>query len=331
MEKLTKQQPITGLKSGEKVKDIFVVKIKKGIAPYKNGFSLTLLLSDASGGNIEYKYWGGQNEEKVKSIYDSIKSDSVVFVRGKVSSYNEKLQITSDELGEIKVLTSDEYEADFVMGAKKNVEEMYSKLLSKIDSLYNPDLKELLNKLFKEEVANSFKKHPAAISIHHNWVGGLLQHTLEIIEHCETCCLIHSELDRDLLISGALLHDIGKLEEMEVTSRIKGSRKGQFIGHITLGAIYVNKKLEESKLDDLFKEKLLHLVLSHQGKLEFGSPKVPMFPEAVALYYADELSSKITEMFGLIEQHRDATEDDFMYDYKKGINIFLDHQDKKEK
>jgi 3'-5' exoribonuclease len=322
-QKLTKQQPINTLKTGDAVKDIFVVKIKKNISPYTRGFSFTLILSDSSGGSIEYKYWGGPEESKVKELYNSVKNDSIVYVRGKVSSYQGKMQIVSDSLEEIKVLTSEEYEANFVMAAKKNVEEMYSELLSKIDSLSNSELKKFLNIIFKEEMGTSFKKHPGAISIHHNWMGGLIQHTLEVVKYCETSLSIHPELDRDLLIAGAMLHDIGKLEELEVSSRIKGSRKGQFVGHLTLGVIYVSEKLKGSQLEELFKEKLIHLITSHHGKLEFGSPKVPMLPEACALYYADELSSKVSEMLGQIELNKEATEDDFFYDFKKGSNIFL--------
>lgn len=322
-EKLTKLQPINTIKSGDTIKDIFVVKIKKGIAPYTKGFSFTMVLSDSSGGSIEYKYWGISDETEVKKLYDSIKTDDVVLIRGKASNYNGKMQIVSDAFGEIKALTHEEYEADFVMSAKKDINLMYSELISKIDSLSNQNLKDFLNKIFKEEVETLFKKHPGAISIHHNWIGGLLQHTLEVIDYCETTMKIHPELNRDLLLAGAMLHDIGKLEELEVSSRIKGSRKGQFVGHLALSIIYVSEKLKDSPLDDLFNEKLLHLITSHHGKLEFGSPKVPMIPEACVLYYADELSSKLSEMLGQIELNKDTTEDDFYYDYKKGSNIFL--------
>ena len=323
MEKFTKQQLINTLKDGDQVRDIFVVKIKKSIAPYAKGFSLTFILSDSSGGSIEYKYWGGSDEAKVKEIYDSIKSDSVVYVRGKVSSYQGKMQITSDSFGEIRALNPEEYEAEFIMGAKKNIEEMNTLLLSKINSLKNPLLTEFLIEIFEKDFKETFKKHPGAIQIHHNWVGGLIQHTLEVVEYCETAFKLHPELDRDLLISGAILHDIGKLEELEITSRIKGSRKGQFVGHLTLGIIYLSEKLKTSKLDELSKEKLIHLLASHHGKLEFGSPKVPMLPEACALYYSDELSSKVSEMLGQIELNKETTEDDFFYDFKKGSSVFL--------
>lgn len=322
-QKLTKVQPINTIKESDTVKDIFVVKIKKGIAQYSKGFSFTMVLSDSSGGSIEYKYWGLPDEQEVKRLYDSIKTDDVVFIRGKASSYNGKMQIASDSFGEIRTLNPEEYDASFIMDAKRDVNEMYSEFTSKINSLSNDKLKEFLNKIFREDFLGAFKKHPGAISIHHNWIEGLIQHTLEVIDYCETSIKIHPELNRDLLISGAMLHDIGKLEELEVSSRIKGSRKGQFVGHLALGLIYVNNKLKDLEIEDLFKEKLLHLITSHHGKLEFGSPKVPMLPEACVLYYADELSSKTSEMLGQIELNKETTEDDFYYDFKKGTNIFL--------
>lgn len=322
MEKYTKKQPINILREGNFVNDIFVVKIKKNIIPYSRGYSFTLILSDSSGGSIEYKYWGSQDENKVRTLFESIKADSVILVSGKVSTYNEKLQINADELSTLKILNPEEYEGDFIMAPKKDIESMYSLLLSKINSIQNNDLKNLLLNILETE-KEKFKKHPGAISIHHNWTSGLLQHTLEVIEYCEVSLKINPELNRDLLLAGTVLHDIGKLEELEVTSRIKGSQKGQFIGHLTLGIIYLSEKLKNSQLDETLKNKLLHLLVSHHGKPEFGSPKEPMIPEALVLYYADELSSKVSEMIELIKENKDKTQDDFIYDYKKRINIFL--------
>lgn len=323
MEKYIKKQPINKLKEGDVVKDIFVVKIKKSIRPYVKGYCFDLILSDASGGSLEYKFWGGQDENKVREIFDLIKADCVVFVEGRVSLYNEKLQISGDEFSVLKVLEPEEYDAEFIMAEKKDVEEMYLALISKINSMENQELKKFLSNIFEEDLKDKFKKHPGAIQIHHNWIGGLLQHTLEVIEYCETSVKIFEELDRDLLLTGAMLHDIGKLEEIETTSRIKDTQKGQLIGHLVLGVDYVSKKLENSGLDEILKNKILHLIVSHHGKAEFGSSKEPMIPEAVVLYYADELSSKTSEMIEFVKEHKEKTEDDFMYLYRHGKNVFL--------
>ncbi len=328
MEKLTKKQLINTLKQGDQINDIFVLKNKKSLSSYRHreggeGYFFTLTLSDSSGKNIEYKYWGGRDEEKVKETFALIKSDSVILINGKVETYKERLEIHSNEPNILRILAPEEYEAEFIMAAKKDIEQMYSNLLLKINSIQNDSLKRFLLDIFEGDLKEKFKKHPGAMMIHNNWVGGLLQHTLEIIEYCETSIKLNPELDRDLLLAGATLHDIGKLEELEITSRIKFSRKGHLLGHLTMGAIFLSEKLKESELDELLKEKLLHLLISNHGKLEFGSPKEPMIPEAIVLYYADELSSKLSEIIEFIKENREITDEDFVFNYRKKGNIFL--------
>ena len=137
--------------------------------------------------------------------------------------------------------------------------------------------------------------------------------------------MIFPELDEDLLITGALLHDIGKLEEMEVTTRIKGTNKGMFSGHIILGSILLSNKMKELGFDEKTSNKVLHMIVSHHGKMDNGSVKEPMFPEAVALYHADEMSSKIAEIITFVQDNKNETEDDFMpkWEKKKPTNISL--------
>lgn len=325
MEKFVKKNKIKDLKVGDKVdQDIFVVKVKRSITPYKNGscFSFTLIISDSSGDSLEYKYWGGQNEERVKEVFNSIPSDSVILVDGKISSYNGKLQLCADETNNPRVLKEDEYEADFIPEAKKILEEMEKELLLKIDSIQDERLKKLLKEIFNEEFRNDFIKQPGAIQIHHAWIGGLIQHSLEVVSYCETAIKVHPELDRDLLITGAILHDIGKMQEITMTSRIKGTRKGQMVGHLAISLMFLQKKLEETDIDELTKDKLLHLVTSHHGKLEYGSPKTPMIPEAVVLYYSDELSSKVSEMTEFIQRNKD-NEDEFIFHVRERKNILI--------
>jgi len=321
----TKKQPINTLKDSQLVDDIFVVKIKRGISPYKKGQSFQLILSDSSGQTIDYKYWGGTDLDPIQELYDSIKADSVVYVKGRVSPYNGKLQISSNDLADIRPLESNEYDqGEFVKKAKRDVDDMYSEILTIISSVSDLALKEMLHSIYTDSnLVEKIKTHPAAIEIHHNWVGGLMQHTLEMVRYCELTAKIHPSLNRDILIAGALLHDIGKIEELEVTSRIKGTPKGQLLGHIPIGFSFVTKKMDDFKVDEGLRNKILHIIVSHHGKLEFGSPKTPMLPEAIVVYYADEMSSRVTEMIDFIEENREITEDDFMYDRRKGHNIFL--------
>ena len=258
-------------------------------------------------------------------LYDSIKADSVVHVQGRVSLYGGKLQLTTNEPFIIEPLKESEYDkADFIKPARKDIDEMYSELKSAIDDVKNQDIKKLLENIFNEPAMKAkFKTHPGAIEIHHNWIGGLLEHTLEVLKYSLLSIELFPVLDKDLLIAGALLHDIGKLDELEVTSRIKGSDSGQLVGHIVLSTIFVSNEMDKLNLDQELKNKLLHIIVSHHGKTEYGSPKEPMFPEAVVVYYADEMSSKIAEMTEFIKDSMEDTEDNFMYHRRKQHNIYL--------
>lgn len=325
MERFRKKQQISAFKEGEFIDDVFVVKIKKGVSDYLKGFRFNLIISDNSGRTLDYVYWGPKDEEIVREIYDSIKSDSVVKIQGKVSIYNGKLQLATNAPSKIEVLSEGQYEKeDFVKPSKKDITKMYDELKDAINLVEDEKIKLLLDLIFKDPIIEAkFKKHPGAIEIHHNWIGGLLEHTLEVLRYSITTLQQFPTLNKDLLIAGTLLHDIGKLEEMEVTSRIKGTSKGQLAGHLVLGIIYVHNKMDEIGLEENLKNKLLHMLVSHHGKNEYGSPKEPMFPEALAVYYADELSSKISEMIEFIESAKQDTEDEFMYHKRKNGNVFL--------
>jgi len=323
--KFTKKQSVSEIKEGDKVDDIFFVKFKKGMVSYSKGFSFELVLSDNSGRNIDYKYWGGHDEAKVKATYNSIKADSIVRVQGRVSTFNNKLQLATNEPFVIEVLKEGQYDDnDFIRPSRRNLEHLYEDLLAAVDEVSDEKIKELLNKFFRDpEFSAKFKKHPGAIEIHHNWVGGLMQHTMEVLKYCKTSGEMFSALNKDLLIAGALLHDIGKTEELAVTSRIRGTNKGQLLGHIMIGSVLISAKCDEVGMEPEMREKILHIILSHHGKMEYGSPKEPMFPEAMVVYYSDELSSKLSEIMDFVDAGRADTEDDFMYHKRNGRNILL--------
>lgn len=320
-DKIKKQKQIKDLKEGEPINDIFVVKIKRGISQYKKGFRFNLVLSDSSGSSLDYTYWGDNDEESVNNIYKKIKEDSVILIQGKISLWNNKLQLSSSSVEEPNVLAEDEYDADFIMKSEKNIGDMITLLQMRINLIEDERLKQFILNIFTENISK-FKNYAGVIQIHHNWKGGLLEHTLEVIEiTLKTKELFHS-LDSGLLIAGSFLHDLGKLEELEMTSRIKATTKGQLIGHLTLGVLRLNNYLEGSNLDETTKNKLLHIITSHHGKLEFGSPKAPMFPEATAIYFADELSSKLSAEIKYKKEMSESTDDDFAYNYKRG-NVYL--------
>jgi len=316
---------IKELDDGSPVNSYFCVKYQHPPTEYANGFRFVVGLADKSS-EIELNYWGGQDKDAVKKVYDSFSEEDIVFVSGSVSVYREKKRINVNEgKGGIRLAKPDEYQFDdFLHTTNQDIEEMWNKIIGIIDTLDNPHLKGLLNAFFKDYVfVRKFKKAPAAMYIHHACIGGLLEHTWEALRYCETAADIHPSLDRELLFTGTILHDIGKIKEFNVSMCIKQSRKGMLLGHTFIGAEHMLEKI--SGLIDfppLLKDKLISMVLSHHGKNEYGASQEPEFPEAAALHYADEISSKVTQY---IRAKKDAVTDGFRSPWNRRIgSVFLE-------
>ena len=315
---------IRELKAGGTVDDLFAVRFKKPVSQYKNGFTFQLWVSD-SGGDLALKYWGDKDEKKIKALLDTIEKGSVVHVKGKVSEFKDALEIhvnpTSGD--SVAVLKEGEFElADFVASTTEDVEVMRAQLFSIIRKIEDRWLKELLASFFTDaDFVKSFCSCPASITHHANWLGGLLEHTLRVTKLCEFYAQQYHDLDRDLLLTGAILHDIGKLREYTVTSIIGSTDEGRLIGHLVVGAGMVNDacRLIESFPEEL-SLKVQHLVLSSHGTTEFGSPKVPLFPEAQALAMADLTDTRIEDMITVKKTAN--TDDDWVQDRNVG-SVYL--------
>ncbi|MCX6650632.1 MAG: HD domain-containing protein [Methanomassiliicoccales archaeon] len=315
---------IRELKAGGTVDDLFAVRFKKPVAQFKNGFTFQLWISD-SGGDLALKYWGDKDEKKVKALLDTIDKGSVIHVKGKVSEFKDALEIhvnpTSGD--SVAVLKEGEFElADFVASTTEDVEAMRSQLFSIIRKVENKWLKDLLASFFTDEdFVKRFCSCPASITHHANWLGGLLEHTLRVTKLCEFYAQQYPDLDRDLLLTGAILHDIGKLHEYTVTSIIGSTDEGRLVGHIVVGAGMVNDacRLIESFPAEL-SYKVQHLVLSSHGTTDFGSPKEPLFPEAQALAMADLTDTRIEDIITVKKTAN--TEDDWVQDKSIG-SVYL--------
>lgn len=296
--KPTGKQFIKGLVFEQKVESFFSVKYKHPPREYKNGFMFTVGLADRTG-EIEVNYWGGRNRESIRGVYDSFKEDDVICVSGIVGEFREKLKIDVNEnFGSIRKCTPWEYNIeDFVPKTAEDVKKMASELNEIKNSIKEKHLLELLELFFEDsEFSEEFIRAPAAMFIHHAYIGGLLEHTLHVARLCETMHKIYPQLNRDLMLCGAILHDIGKIREFRVTTNIKISEEGMLKGHIILGEGMVSEKIKTVKgFPDNLGIKLCHIILSHHGSGEYGSPKEPQFPEAVAVYYADEYDSKVDQ------------------------------------
>jgi 3'-5' exoribonuclease len=314
-----KKQYIKDFKKEDIVNDIFVVKFKKPVESYKNGYKFELRLGDSSK-EIMFKYWGPNNETAVKELYNSIKKDYVVHVQGKINEWNDNLEISSGERYPITILEPSEYDIKaFIKVSKKDPQKMWNELLEIINSITNPEIKKIVDYFFKDEnFVSKFKEYPAAMYIHHGWIHGLLEHTLSVCKIADFYCKLNPSLDRDLTVAGAMLHDIGKLKEFETQTSIRVTTEGMLIGHVTIGADMVMKATEKCKTPENLKNKIIHLIITHMG--EYGSSKTPSLPEALAVFYADQADAQLTHIIDLKENAE--TEDDYIYNKDFG-NIYL--------
>ncbi len=287
---------IKDYKDGDRIFDIYLCKHKLS-AVTKNGKPYESLILQDKTGTIDAKIWDPNNA----GIADFDVLDYIE-VYGDITSFQGALQVN---VKRIRKCQEGEFNpADYLPVSKFNIEEMYEELLGYISKVENPYLKNLLKAFFEEDQAFilAFKKSSAAKTIHHSFVGGLLQHTLSVVRLCEYYCQAYPLLNKDLLISAAIFHDIGKTKEISLFPQNDYTDEGQFLGHIVIGTEMVGEKI--NKIPDfpaLLASELKHCILSHHGEYEFGSPKKPAIMEAVALSFADNTDAKLQTFTEMLE------------------------------
>ncbi len=254
------------------------------------GQYLALTLSDKTGA-LEARMW-----EEFAEAFSTCSEGCYVKVQGQISKYQGKFQIT---LTRMRSAASDEVEpADFVPVSAFPVAAMDTELRGIVARFRNPDLRRLvLSFLDDPEIGSRFREAPAAVRLHHAWLGGLLEHVLSLVRLCLATAPFYPEVDPDLLVTGAILHDIGKVRELSWQRSFSYTLQGQMIGHISIAQAMLQGKIAGLQP---FPERLYvlveHMILSHHGKLEFGSPKLPMTPEAMLLSALDDLEAKFAAM-----------------------------------
>ena len=248
---------------------------------------LSMTLVDSTG-QLEARMW------EVTEAGEFVSGD-VVKLRGQVCRYQEKLQIKIDKL---KRADRGDYDlGDFLPKTPNDVsiEELWAKLAGYVASIADEHLRALLQ-LFLDDpaVAAAWREAPAAKAMHHAWIGGLLEHVVSLLDLCERTAPQYPEVHRDLLLAGAMLHDIGKLRELHWERSFGYTVEGQLLGHISIGAGMIEEKIAQVPgFPPRLRTLLLHIVLSHHGRLEYGSPKLPMTAEALLLHYLDDLDAKM--------------------------------------
>jgi 3'-5' exoribonuclease len=282
-----KEPMVADLASREnrEITGFFSAALKQVRTGRDGGRYLALTLADRTG-QIDGRMW---------EIDDAgeFEAGDVVKVLGEVCRFNERLQI---KVKKVRRATAGEYElSDFVPQSQRDLEEMWAELLGWVASFRDPDFKALLEAFLNDaETAAALRQAPAAKGLHHAWIGGLLEHILSLMGLAEMAAQHYPEVNRDLLLTGVALHDIGKLRELSWGTIFDYTLEGQLLGHITIGIGMIEAKI--ASIRDFPKAKRLlveHLVLSHHGEYEFGSPKLPMTPEAILLHYLDNLDAKM--------------------------------------
>ena len=302
------------LHEGEKFKEIYLVRSYQN-AQTKNGKEyLNLTLSDKTM-TVNAKVWDPSDP----GIDDFDKNDYVHFT-GDVTVFNGTLQL--NVRGAKKAREGSYDPADYLPVSRYNIEDMYKSLLEFVDGLKEPHLKKLCADIFIEdkEFVKAFKTSSAAKSVHHSFAGGLLEHTLRVTSLCSFFAKSYTYLNRDLLITAALCHDMAKVWEFTPFPENDYSDEGQLIGHIVLGAEKVAEYAHrQADFPEVLLRELRHCILSHHGKLEYGSPKLPSLAEAIALHYADDTDAKLETMREALENAASAGQTGWL-----GKNFALD-------
>ena len=289
---------VKDLEPNQLITTSFLVQAKE-IRQKKNGeFYLSLLLSDRTG-ELDAKMW-----DNVAEVMDAFDRDDFVQVKGLTQIFHNRPQLT---IHKIRPQAESEVDfADFFPASARNPEQMWAELTEIVAGIGNPHLKALLEAMFADpEIAALYRRAPAAKQIHHAFLGGLLEHVLSLAGLAKAAAAHYPHVDYDLLVTGVLLHDIGKIYELTYDRGFGYSNEGQLIGHIEIGTRMIGDKVRGLPgFPAALRTLVEHMVLSHHGKLEFGSPKVPLFPEALLLHYLDDMDSKMEAMRALIERDR---------------------------
>lgn len=281
-------------REGQKFVGVYLCKQKQVLKTKVGKTYYSLTLQDKTG-TADGKIW------ELNNGIDDFDAMDYIFCEGMVTSFQGNLQMN---ISRVRKSQEGEYDpADYVPCSDKDIATMYGEILKYVASVKNRYLRAILEKYFVEdkEFIDAFKKHSAAKSVHHGFMGGLLEHTLSVTNMCQYFAEHYPLINRDLLITAALFHDMGKIQEISDFPQNDYTDDGQMLGHIYIGARAMEDAAQEIPgFPAKLKNELVHCILAHHGKMEYGSPKVPAIMEAMALHMADNADAKLqtlTEVF----------------------------------
>ena len=293
------RQFINEISDGEPVEEIFVLADKQ-IRANRNGDGYLLADLRDKTGSLHGLLWN-VNEE----LLSHIDTGDYVKVKGKAQLYNGNMQLIMTRIDTVD--SSDLDPEDFQAGTNQDVEKLFEKLQGFLQGISDPSLRQLMQiYLADETLMENLRTAPAGIKAHHAYLGGLIEHIVNLLEAASRIVDLYPSINPDLLTAGIFLHDLGKVRELGYESTFVYTDEGQLIGHLIIGIEMLNEKIQQltqqgDQVDEETVLRLKHMIASHHGSYEFGSPKLPMTPEAIALHHLDNLDAKVNEYAAIIE------------------------------
>ena len=313
---------VADMAAGEQVESQVFLVASKDLRTTTNGaLYIHAVLTDRTG-QIPARMW-----QASEVLYNTLPDGGFIELKGRTESYKGNLQFIIDAIRPIDQNTIDL--ADFLPATEKDIEQMWAQILKILRTIKNEDLQLLIKHFVQdEELAARFKRAPAAATMHHAYIGGLCEHTLNLLEIAQMVIPRYPEVSLDLVLAGLFLHDIGKTAELNCDTAFTYTVAGQLLGHINLAMTWIEQKCDAvaAQTGHPFPEKikwtLQHIVLSHHGQYEFGSPKLPATPEAIAIHHLDNLDAKLNTYIRLIESDRDAKSAWTNYNHLIGTKVY---------
>lgn len=274
----------------------FVV-VSKQVKPKKTGEPYLALTVGDRTGQLEAKMW-----DNVEDAIDAFEQDDFLKIKGLINRYKNRYQLTIHKL---RRLGDSEIDfTDYLPKTSKDIDQLWKTLNGFVDGMQDRHLKALIRSFLDDpEIATAYRSAPAAKTLHHAYIGGLLDHVVSLFSSCELVCRNYPQVNRDLLLAGAFLHDIGKIHELTYQRSFSYTTRGQLLGHMIIELEMLKDKIAlQPDFPGELRTLLEHLIISHHGQYEFGSTKLPMFPEALMLHYLDDLDSKMEAMRAQFER-----------------------------
>jgi len=294
---------VTAFNEGDTVEGFYLVKEKTMRQTRQGKDYLDLEIMDRTG-SICAKIW-----DDAEDIHETFGAGDIIKIRARVGAYNDRLDLTIKKVR--ASISDDELKvADFMPTTPYDIDELFESMLAILSTIEHPDLKALIDSyLENDEFCATFKQCTASKKIHHAYCGGLLEHTCSVVTILEFFSKHYDGIDRDILLTGGFLHDLGKMKELSHGADMSYTTPGTLNGHMYLGAEMVRKQIESmDSFPDALATEIIHMILSHQGELEWGSPVVPMTREALLIHFADNLDAKQFVALRALQGMRDDDE-----------------------